>query len=107
MKSPILLSLLTAGFLAAQATPPAQTAPATQQTMKFHHRVAKGQRMARLTRQLNLTPDQQKQARSIFADARAQRQQLHANTMAKFGSILTPDQKAKFDAMKAKRQQNS
>ena len=105
MKSSILLSLLTAGFLAAQTTPPPQAPP--PQAMHSHHRIAKGARMARLTRQLNLTPDQQKQARSIFADARAQRQQVHATTMAKFSSILSPDQKAKFDAMKAKRAKTS
>ncbi len=116
MKSSILLSLLTAGFLAAQTTPPTQQAApqsAPAQNMKFHHRVA-NRRMARLTKELNLTADQQKQARSIFADARTQRQQqvaqlreIHKQTMAKFESILTPDQKAKFDSLHAKRNLNS
>jgi Spy/CpxP family protein refolding chaperone len=93
----------------------------------------------RLSRRLNLTPDQQKQARAMFrdafmqakplraqmhqeraslnmavkadseqqidqithqnADVLAQLQAIHAKSMAKFYSILTPDQKARFDAM--------
>jgi Spy/CpxP family protein refolding chaperone len=96
-----------------------------------------GPMVHRLTRELNLSPDQQTQARTIFAQARQQAQGLnpklrddrqalsaaiksdnesqidqitrqdaqinsraraiHAKAMAKLYSILTPDQKAKFD----------
>ena len=100
--------------------------------------------VARLSRQLALTPDQQNQARAIFQQARTQRQSLapqmktehqamaaaiksdneaqidqltqqnaqlnssaraiHAKAMAKFYATLTPDQKTKFDALRANKQ---
>ena len=145
MKSVILTSLFAAGILAAQSPQP-QAAPGAQPNppMRSHHRVVGadgGQRVARLTRQLNLTPDQQNQAKSIFGDARTQARALapklreerqamsaairsdneaqidqiarqdaqvnarahaiRAKSMAKFYSILTPDQKSKFDSMRA------
>ncbi len=103
--------------------------------------------VGRLTKELNLTVDQQNQAKNIFADARTHQQQfaprlraerqemaaaiksdneaqidqitqrsarlnaearaIHAKAMAKFYTVLTPDQKAKFDSMKANRRQTS
>jgi Spy/CpxP family protein refolding chaperone len=115
------LPLLVAGALSAQPA-----GPHTRQPM-----------MQRLTASLNLTADQQAQAKSIFQGARqqtkamapqlrqehqalsaaiksdneaqidqlsqqdaqinAQARAIHAKAMAKFYSILTPDQKAKFD----------
>ena len=44
--------------------------------MRSHRRPMGAPMVARLTKQLNLTPDQQNQARSIFADARKQAQGL-------------------------------
>jgi periplasmic protein CpxP/Spy len=85
MKSSILYSLFAAGTLiistaAAQTSPapsqPAQPSQAPSQTMRSHRRPMGGPMVARLTRQLKLTPDQQNQARSIFADARKQTQGL-------------------------------
>jgi Spy/CpxP family protein refolding chaperone len=149
MKSSNLLSLLTIGALAistagaqTSATPQTQTAQSDQSSqMKSHRRAMGGPRVERLARQLNLTVDQQSQARTIFADARTQRQALapqlrtqhqamaaaiksnnqaqidqlaqqnaqltasaraiRAKAMAKFYTTLTPDQKTKFDSLRA------
>ena len=84
MKSSIFYSIFAAGTLiistaAAQTSPPSQPAQPSQtppQTMRSHRRPMGGPMVARLTRQLNLTPDQQNHARSIFADARKQAQSL-------------------------------
>jgi Spy/CpxP family protein refolding chaperone len=54
--------------------PPAQTPNGTGQNARRmgpqHYRMLGGPMVARLTRELNLTPDQQTQARNIFAQAR-------------------------------------
>jgi Spy/CpxP family protein refolding chaperone len=61
--SPLFLSLFVAGMLSAQ------TAPA--------HHARSGDRMIQhLTATLNLTPDQQAQAKAIFQDSRQQAQAL-------------------------------
>jgi Spy/CpxP family protein refolding chaperone len=137
MKSPIaLLSILTAGVLAAQTTP-APAAPPANSHAGQHVRARRNGRMRRLTAGLNLTADQRKQAHEIFrqsrteaktlmpkfredraalagaiksdseqkidqvaqqdAQLRAQMEAIHAKTLAKFYSILNPDQKAKVD----------
>jgi len=148
MKSSALLSLFAAGtlFTAAQqpAQPPGQgqaPAPSKSTSMRPHYRMIGGPMVHRLTRELNLTPDQQTQARKIFEQARQQAQSLnpalrgqrqalsaaiksdnesqidritlqgaqinardraiHAKAMAKLYSILSPDQKAKFDQVGA------
>jgi Spy/CpxP family protein refolding chaperone len=62
-RSSLFLSFLVAGVLSAQ------TAPAT-------HARAGDRMMQRLTVQLNLTPDQQVQAKAIFKDAHQQTQAL-------------------------------
>src|SRR5882724_6549512 len=148
MKSSNLLSLVTIGALAIctlSAQTPAPADQSTQATQARSHRKAPGGRMvARLSRQLSLTPDQQNQARAIFQEARTQQQSLapklkderqamssaiksdneaqidqlaqqnaqlnssaraiHAKAMAKFYATLTPDQKTKFDALRANHQ---
>src|SRR5580700_10008680 len=93
MKSSIFYSLFAAGTLivstaTAQTSPPPAQNPAqpqaqpnqpsraNPQAMRSHRRPMGGPMVARLTRQLNLTPDQQNQARSIFADARKRAQSL-------------------------------
>jgi Spy/CpxP family protein refolding chaperone len=84
MKSAIFYSIFAAGALvisaaAAQTSPPSQPAQPSQtshQAMRSHRRPMGGPMVARLTTQLKLTPDQQNQARSIFADARKQAQSL-------------------------------
>jgi Spy/CpxP family protein refolding chaperone len=157
MKSSVLLSLFAAGTLftavaqpIGQPTgqpqgPPQGQAPAQSkdqpQTANSHRRMIGGPMVHRLTRELNLSPDQQTQARTIFEQARQQAQSLnpklkderqalsaaiksdnesqidqitrqdaqvnsraraiHAKAMAKFYSILTTDQKAKFDQVGA------
>jgi Spy/CpxP family protein refolding chaperone len=110
-------------------------------SMRPHYRMIGGPMVHRLTRELNLTPDQQTQARKIFEQARQQAQSLnpalrgqrqalsaaiksdnesqidqialqgaqtnararaiHAKATAKLYSILSPDQKAKFDQVRA------
>ena len=79
MKSSTILSLFAIGGLIAstamaQTPAPAQPGPSTAQStqMKSHRRAMGGPQLGRLTRQLNLTVDQQNQARSIFQAARAQ-----------------------------------
>jgi Spy/CpxP family protein refolding chaperone len=132
MKPSLLIgAVMTAGLMLAQ-TP----APAPPPAAKAH-----GQ-MQRLTRNLNLTADQQSQVNQIFRESHKQNKgltgqlrdsrvalnnaiksgsepqidqitqqssqleaQLRANrakTMAKFYSVLTPDQKAKVDARMAR-----
>jgi periplasmic protein CpxP/Spy len=93
MKSSILLSMIAAGAMIAAAQQPS---PATGQTQaqpqrqtqgqaagrtpgqaKAHYRMMGGPMLHRLTRELNLTPDQQTQARTIFEQARQQAQSLN------------------------------
>jgi periplasmic protein CpxP/Spy len=148
MKSSTILSLFAIGGLIASTAVAQTPAPADQATqMKSHRRAMGGPQLGRLTRQLNLTVDQQNQARSIFQAARAQaksaapqvraeRQQMsdaiksgneaqidrlaqqnaqlsssnraiHAKAMAKFYSMLTPDQKTKFDTLQARGRLNA
>jgi Spy/CpxP family protein refolding chaperone len=85
MKSSIFYSLFAAGSLiistaAAQtSSTPNQPNPSPQtrsQRVRPHHRVMGDQMVSRLTKRLNLTPDQQTQARSIFGDAHKQAQAL-------------------------------
>lgn len=138
MKSPIvLMSVLTAGMLAAQTAPPPAASSAHSNPAQHERWAARRARFARLTAGLNLTADQQKQVHEIFsqsrtemktlmpkfredraalagavksdseqqidkvaqqdAQLRAQMEAIHAKTLAKFYSILTPDQKAKVD----------
>jgi periplasmic protein CpxP/Spy len=79
-----------------------------------------GRNLERLTKQLDLTPDQVGQIKGIFADEGTQMKALHEDTSTpqadkrqKMGSIrresherflgvLTQDQKTKLDAMEAK-----
>jgi Spy/CpxP family protein refolding chaperone len=69
---------------------------------------AHGQIVGDLTRELQLTPDQQKQLGSIVDDTRAQWRALYASVGAqheqirqqgrdRIRAILTPDQKSKFE----------
>jgi Spy/CpxP family protein refolding chaperone len=60
-----LLPLCVAGILSAQTATPPQPAPSS------HARRQHRDMVARLTARLNLTPDQQNQARAIFKQARA------------------------------------
>jgi periplasmic protein CpxP/Spy len=79
-----------------------------------------GRNLERLTKQLDLTPDQVSQIKSIYADEGAQMKALHEDTTTaqadkrqkmfsirkdsheKFLGALTPDQKTKFEAFEAK-----
>jgi Spy/CpxP family protein refolding chaperone len=79
-----------------------------------------GRNLERLTKQLDLTPDQVSQIKSIYADAGAQMKALHEDTTTaqadkrqkmfsirrdsheRFLGVLTPDQKTKFEAFEAK-----
>lgn len=98
----------------------AQTAP-TQQGA--HARGMRGDRTAMLTKQLNLTADQQTQVKAIDddtrsqmmairndtsmskADKRSKMMDLHKSSNDKIRAVLTDDQKTKFDAMQAKMQE--
>ena len=141
MKIPLtFLAILTAGTLGAQQSTPPSVDPSTT----TGERAPRRSHYARhLSRELNLTPDQQSKVKAIFADAwqrgealapkmreeRAalktaikkgddreidrilhQDAQLNADfravnvkAIAKVYAILTPDQKAKFDQLRAAR----
>jgi Spy/CpxP family protein refolding chaperone len=127
----LFLPFFVAGMLSAQTPPPAQ------HPMAAHHQANGQARLQKLTTDLNLTPDQQTQAKAIFQKSweqakalrpklreervavlnavrsdnereidrliarssqfNAQEREIHAKAMAKFYSILTPDQKTKMD----------
>jgi Spy/CpxP family protein refolding chaperone len=132
MKSPIaFVTILTAGALMAQTSAPAQEGSANHQG-----RALQGM-LQRMTKDLNLTADQQNQVKNILQSSREQTKALqpklreersalrdavktdaeqkidqitrqnaelnaeasaiHAKTMAKIYTVLTPEQKAKFD----------
>ena len=78
-------------------------------------------RVAMMTRELNLSPEQQTAIKGVFSDERArmeaqreQSQQMsqqdrraammaaHEDEKAKIEAILTPDQKTKYEAMEAR-----
>jgi Spy/CpxP family protein refolding chaperone len=78
-----------------------------------HHK--RGNPVERLTRALDLTPEQQAKIQPIFDQARPQmkaaRQEarekmmaIRENTMAQIRPILTPAQQQKFDALKKARE---
>ena len=62
----LLLPLFAAGILSAQPAAPPQA----------HHRAPGGQMMQRLSTRLNLTADQQQQAKAIFQQSRQQMKAL-------------------------------
>jgi Spy/CpxP family protein refolding chaperone len=75
----------------------------------------RGERLERLTRALDLTPEQQAKIKPIFEAAKPQvmaihqeaqqkRQAIRENVMAQIRPILTPAQQQKFDAMKKARE---
>ncbi len=75
-----------------------------------------GFRVERLTKDLDLTPAQQAQVTPIIEQAKPQIQAIHqearqkteavmADTTAKIRSLLTPEQQAKMDKMKAAHEQ--
>ena len=152
MKSSMLVPLFAIGGIlvssaVAQTPAPSDQTQTQTQRARSHLRANGGMMVNRLAKRLNLTPDQQSQARTIFQNARQQAQALrpqlqtarqsmsaaiksdneaqidqlsqqnaqlnssmraiHAKAMAKFYATLTPDQKAKFDAMKANRRINA
>ena len=92
----------------------AQAAP----TGPRHHR---GNRMQKLSQELNLTADQQAKIKPIFQQARAQgktihqdasltkeqkmakMKELHQTTMAQMNEILTPEQQAQWKQLREQR----
>jgi Spy/CpxP family protein refolding chaperone len=118
---------LSAGSLRADDTvtpppltpPPTAPADATQPTPppapRHHHRP--GYVLEDLTRQLNLTPDQQKQVAAILKsdheqmkavrgddsiaqeDKRAKMKEIMGSTRTQIRALLTPDQQKAFDAL--------
>jgi Spy/CpxP family protein refolding chaperone len=142
MKIPLtFLTILLAGALYAQQPAPSGGNPPT--TTRQHSAARRSDYTARLTRELNLTPDQQMKVKAIFADARQRREALapkmreehaalktavqkgddreidrivhqnaqlnadvralHVKAMAKVYALLTPEQKTKFDQLRAGR----
>jgi Spy/CpxP family protein refolding chaperone len=140
MKIPLtFLTILMAGTLGAQQSTPSGENPSTTTGERAPRRSHNATR--HLSRELNLTPDQQTKVKAIFADARQRGEALapkmheeraalktalkkgddreidrilhqdaqlnadfravHVKAMAKVYAILTPDQKTKFDQLRA------
>jgi Spy/CpxP family protein refolding chaperone len=82
-----------------------------------------GKHMDKMMEQLNLTDDQKSQVKKLHEDGRAQMKQvasdsslsaaqkkdkikqLHQDQMSKMESVLTPDQKTKWEQMKSERKE--
>ena len=112
--------------LVAQQTDPAAAPSATQEGGYGHGHGDPAERQAHMlkmmTKKLSLTPDQVTQVKSIQADNETQAQSIHSDTSLqpadkrakmmdlhksendKVRALLTDDQKTKFDAMQAQRQ---
>lgn len=118
--------------LLAQTSDPASTSPATQDggpppAHRGGEHMDPAERQAHMlqmmTKRLTLSPDQVTQIKSIQADTGTQMQALHADTSVqrpdrhakmmdlhkaetdKIRAVLNDDQRSKFDAMTAKRQE--
>lgn len=63
-------------------------------------------RFERLAQKLNLTADQQAKLKPIAQNYQQQRKAEREASRAKFQSVLTPEQKTKFEQMKADRKNN-
>lgn len=120
------LALCTATLSAAPAlfAQETSTPPATSQqqgNMPAGHRHARGERnLQRMTKQLNLTPDQVSQIKTIEDDSmsqmkaarqdttmsqtdkRSKMMEIHQASQDKIRDVLNDEQKTKFDAMQAK-----
>jgi Spy/CpxP family protein refolding chaperone len=73
----------------------------THQGQHKHHR---HNMLARMKKQLNLSQDQVNQLKPILAAQRDARKQQHEAFAQQFRGILTPEQQAKLDQMKAQRE---
>jgi Spy/CpxP family protein refolding chaperone len=89
------------GYVFAHRSYAATTAPQSDEARRAH-------RVARLTRELNLTPAQEKQLDAIMAEVQAQFKAVHQQTDPQFDqvrqkgrdqirAILLPEQKPKFE----------
>jgi len=114
---PAVFAVVLTGSMifAQQPAPDVQQPPAPIQR---HHAPNPQREAARLTRQLNLTPDQTAKIEPIFADREqkvatfmsdstlsddARKQQLHAirkSSMEQLDAVLTPDQREQMKAMR-------
>jgi protein CpxP len=109
----VAATFATTGLLAQATTPtaPRQTAPA---------QTGRGNMMANMAKELNLTPEQQTKVEALMKDMMAQRtnmqsppseadrqamQASRANMEAKMKEILTPEQYTKLQSMRPQRGQ--
>ena len=125
-----VLSLAMSGMMA-MAQDNSGQAPAAQQGDQqgpppggHHGRGGESRQIDMMTKRLNLTPDQATQVKAIMDDARTQGKAVHEDTtlsdsdkhakmmtvhqaaQTKVRALLNDDQKTKFDAMAAERQQH-
>ncbi len=61
------------------------------------------QRIERMTRNLDLTTEQQGEIRTILEEQRAQALQQREDTRARIGALLTPEQQARIEAQRNSR----
>jgi periplasmic protein CpxP/Spy len=68
-----------------------------------HSQGHKGDRVERLTKQLDLTPEQTSQLTQIFQEQQAKREAIRQETDQRLQTVLTPEQMTKFEELKKQR----
>ncbi len=118
------LALCVPAALLAQSTDSTQTAPpppTAQSGMGMHHRPSAKRQLRRMTKQLNLTSDQQQQMLPILQDRNKQMKAMHDDTSLspqqrrqqtrtlmqdsnqKMEAVMTDSQKQQFEQMQQQR----
>ena len=64
-----------------------------------------GQRIERMTKELNLTPDQKTKVEALFKEQHEKFKAIHEETQTKLKTILTPDQMTKMEELKKQRRE--
>ncbi|MDD2740557.1 MAG: hypothetical protein PHR94_16640 [Methylomonas lenta] len=68
-----------------------------------HFKGHKGDRVERLTKELNLTPEQTSQLTQVFQEEQAKREAIRKETDQRLQTVLTPEQMTKFEELKKQR----
>lgn len=68
-----------------------------------HFKGHQGDRIERLSKKLDLTPEQSSQLTQIFQEQQAKREALRLETDQRMQTVLTPDQMIKYNEMKKQR----
>lgn len=68
-----------------------------------HFEGHKGDRIERLTKELDLTSEQKSQLTQIFQEQQAKREAIRQETDQRLKTVLTPEQMTKFEELKNQR----